>query len=106
MTKELRFTVKTDVPHKLRELGFTAYVADAGHPDGDGESCSLSWHTSLLDAERVAVALNYHHGLVVTTHERLSKIERAAREIIGRYDAAFKADMASGIRNLREVVGR
>jgi hypothetical protein len=50
------FTVKTDIPNTMRALGFVAYVEDANHPDGG--PLSLSWHQSLLDAERVAEALN------------------------------------------------
>jgi len=48
--------VVSNVPEKLRDLGFVAYVRDARHPDGSALSCS--WHQSLLDAERIATALN------------------------------------------------
>lgn len=56
MTMTLRYRVVTQVPPQLRDRGFVAYVEDAEHPDG--APCSMSWHLSTNDADRVANAMN------------------------------------------------
>ena len=55
----LRYSVRTDVPMQLREHGFVAYVHDAKHRDDPEDGASVSWHSSVEDAERVMGALNY-----------------------------------------------
>lgn len=57
---EMRFTVRTDVPEPMRRLGFVAYVEDSKHPDGC--ACSMSWHQSLHDAGRVALAMDRYQA--------------------------------------------
>lgn len=52
-----RFNVVTVIPKQMRDRGFVAYVNDSTHPDGGG-SCSMSWHLTTFDADRVAAAMN------------------------------------------------
>lgn len=53
----LRYQVVAKVPPRLRDLGFVAYVEDAQHPDGAARS--MSWHLSVMDADRVAACMNW-----------------------------------------------
>ena len=56
----LRYNVVTEnLPASVRKLGFVAYVTDERHPDREpGDSAlSVSWHTTLCDAERTRRAL-------------------------------------------------
>lgn len=53
----MRYRVNTTVPTQLKDRGFVAYVEDAEHPDGSGPA-SMSWHLSVMDADRVANAMN------------------------------------------------
>lgn len=61
MAHLIRYRVNTTVPAQLRERGFVAYVEDAQHPDGSGPA-SMSWHLSVMDADRVAYAMNRNPG--------------------------------------------